>query len=417
MSIANILIIDYHSASNRGDAAILEGIIYALNLAFPDAKINIITQYPLAANLINGLKAYRNNVYPFTGWFTKKTVALVYLLICALLLRKTSFKMPLFDKIVEKLFLSPFLEADLIVSTGGSFLNDFYYPSNIARFWNLLFGKFLGKKVIICGQSIGPLSYKFLRLLSKFTFLKIDCIILRDKKSFDILNSIGVKENVYVLPDFAFLLPSALNEKKPLSFLRLESIPDINKNSLNVSISVRKWSYIKQNIYEKYIKTLVEYCEWLLQEKKANVFFISTCTSFCGYQIDDRFVAYDIISRLKDPKNVYVLCGEYTPYELRNLFSNMTFHVGTRMHSCILALLSGVPVIGIGYEFKTQELMKQLNFESFVLTMQDIDLEILKKMSNEILNNRENLTRHIERHINELQKSLLSIIEILQRIC
>jgi len=41
MTINNILITDYYSASNRGDAAILEGELAVFKERFPDADITV----------------------------------------------------------------------------------------------------------------------------------------------------------------------------------------------------------------------------------------------------------------------------------------------------------------------------------------------------------------------------------------
>ena len=51
--------------------------------------------------------------------------------------------------------------------------------------------------------------------------------------------------------------------------------------------------------------------------------------------------------------------------------------IGTRMHACILALLSGRPTINIAYEFKSQELFSEFGLKDYVIPIDEVEPELL----------------------------------------
>jgi len=404
MNLENILITDYHCASNRGDAAILEGVIFSLQKYFPDAKITVMTDYPISARIINQVNAVRQVMVPFRWTNIRKNIAGVYALIAAAVFSKLGITLPGMKNIRRK--LSPYLEADLIVSTGGSFLNDFYAPRNLGRLWGLLFAKLLGKTVVLYAQSIGPINRTPYRQIARYVLNRMDLIILRDSKSKEILKSIGVTNPpIYITADAAFNMP--LTDSKPMQLWRYEDVKPLDKVAgLKVSISVRRWHYYPTpNSHKQYVETMAALADWLIAEKNAQIFFISTCTGFAGYHTDDRVVAHEVINHMKclKKKNPVILYGEYTPQELSTIYGYMDLHIGTRMHSIIFAMLAKTPVLAIQYEFKTAELMKIFGLEDYLVNINNIKFEELKGKVEKALRNREQLKRQISSKLPEIR--------------
>ncbi|MEK6734458.1 MAG: polysaccharide pyruvyl transferase family protein, partial [Pseudomonadota bacterium] len=364
MKNIKILITDLHCSSNRGDAAILEGMLFSLKRYFPQAEFTLLSDFPIIANFFHEVKVFSQPFTFFSWGKIKEIIIMIYLLIGALCYR---YKIILPRFRLNKIL--PYLDADIIISKGGGFINDYYTPEILGRLWSLYFSKLLGKHVIIYAQSIGPLNKLFYRKISSHIFNKIDLIMLRDEQSQKILKSIGVtNKNIYVTADAAFAIP--LFEHKLMQELRSENIAWGDGNNLKISISARKWDYYTSlNGHRKYIDSLAALADWLVEQRNAHIFFISTCTSFGKYHHDDRLIAYDIVKQMRYYRRdkVKILFGEYLPQELSNIYKVMDLHIGTRMHSNILALLAGVPVVAIQYEFKTNELMKFIGLDKYVV--------------------------------------------------
>lgn len=401
----HILITDYHCASNRGDAAILEGVIASLMKYFPNAEITVITQYPNSARIVNEVRSIKTTMVPFRWTNFKKNIAGFYALVIAMFSRR-GITLSGMQIIKEKLLLEPYMEADLIVSTGGSFLNDFYIPGNLGRLWAFYFAKVLGKRICLYAQSIGPLNRIPYRWIARYVLNKIDLITLRDNKSKKVLESIGVnKPPIYVTADAAFTMP-IITKPKPIQLWRYEDNVPVNKAELKVSISVRKWPYYKApNGHRQYVTSIAALADWLVAEKNAQVVFISTCTGFSSYHVDDRIVAHEVIDYMKHCKrgNPVILYGEYTPQELSAMYGEMDLHIGTRMHSNILAMLAKTPVVAIAYEFKTKELMEAFGLGEYVVDINDIKVDDLKVKVAKALANREQIRNQINARLPEMR--------------
>lgn len=386
-----ILITDNYCSSNRGDAAILEGIVKSLKKYFPDSEVIVMSEYPESVRLINKLNAVKQKMISFEKAKIKKNVIALYLLICAFFNRK-GIELFKFKRIIKKLNLEPYIYSDLVVITGGGFINDFYSPTNWGRLWGMYFAKLLGKSVVIYGQSIGPLEKFFNRIVSKFVLNKIDVITLRDNKSKEILSNIGINRPIIkVTGDAAFAMP--VNNYKTLRKNCCDISPELklNGSDLKISISIREWRhYNDQDGHSKYLKSVAALVDWLIATKKAKVFFASTCTGFGGYHFDDRVVAYQVVDYIEGAswENPSILSGEYTPQELVWFYSKMNLHIGTRMHSNILAILAKTPVFAIAYEFKTNELMRFFGLENYVADINNMDGATLIEKADKALENR-----------------------------
>jgi len=400
----HILITDYHCASNRGDAAILEGIVASLQKYFPNAEITVLTEYPSAARLINNVNSVKQTIVPFRASNVKKNLAILYALIGASFIKR-GINLPGMEMILGRLSLDAYINADLVISTGGSFLNDFYAPGNLGRLLGLYFAKKLGKPVVLYAQSIGPLDRAPYRQIAQHVLNKVDLIILRDSRSKKILASMKVnKPPIYVTADAAFAMP--LVSPKPMQIWRHEASIPIEKKGLKVSISVRRWPhYLVVNGHKEYVAAIAALADWLIVDRDAQIVFISTCTGFAGYHTDDRVVAHEVIDRMVQckRKKPVIIYGEYTPQELSAMYGCMDLHIGTRMHSNILAMLAKTPVVAIAYEFKTKELMEAFGLGEYVVDINDIKVDDLKVKVAKALANREQIRNQINTRLPEMR--------------
>ncbi|WP_256686324.1 polysaccharide pyruvyl transferase family protein [Halococcus qingdaonensis] len=402
----NILITDYHCASNRGDAAILEGELVALREQFPDASITVATEYPHAARTINGVDAVKQRTTPFSRTAYKKNAAGAYLLATAPL-RRVGLKPPKAEAIDDWLELQPYHDADLVISTGGMFLTGNYFPDKYAVLWELLFAKALGKTVALYAQTIGPFENETVRSRACWVLNRVDLITTRDAESKSLLEDIGVTETpIEFTADAAFTMTDDPPEPKPIQRITENGPDKASSDALAVSISVRTWGYIdREGGQDAYERVIAETADWLIDEHDANVRFLSTCTGWAGYHTDDRIPALSIIDQMSHggSDRVSVDTQEYTTHELRDRYGQMDLHIGTRMHSNILAMLAETPVVAIAYEFKTKGLMRQFGLEDYLCDINAVDADSLTTMVDNAFSNRDELAEQIANQLPEQQ--------------
>ena len=81
--------------------------------------------------------------------------------------------------------------------------------------------------------------------------------------------------------------------------------------------------------------------------------------------------------------------------------------IGTRLHSCILALCANTPVLAIKYQgYKTEGVMAAAHLSEYVLDIYTVkDYEIIEKI-NHIISNLNELKLHINNKVTDINKQL-----------
>ena len=398
-----ILITNYHCASNRGDAAIMEGLISSLEDVFQSPEITIATEFPEASSIIHDTRCIKQKT-PFRAHEIKKNIARLYSLFGAFV-QKYGLNVPKFGKIIERMNLQPHLDSDLVIGTGGHYITDIYFPNKIGILWELYFAKMLGKPVVLVAQSAGPFEDEKYKEITRFVLNQIDIITTRDEQTKENLEKIGVTDTpIHFTADTAFFMD--LKKKSSIENNKFENIHINDSDGLSISISAREWPHIdRPEGQRKYVKSLSKVADWLISKKEAEIRFISTCTGFDGYHTDDRIIANRIIENMNNSDRAAILYGEYTPQELVNIYKEMDIHIGTRMHSNILAILGGTPIVPIQYQFKTRGLAKQFDIEEYLISIDEITYESLRENTKKALSNKSKLERDLEAKVLEIKEN------------
>jgi colanic acid/amylovoran biosynthesis protein len=293
------------------------------------------------------------------------------------------------------------LEADFVLVSGGGFLNDNYRPAIIGRLFEMLFAHALKKPVGIYSHSMGPFNSRFYRTMAKFVFCRMQIITLREKVSAKLVKDMDVDVPIAVVPDAAFAIPLG----DSYDGIVLEHLDGEEREM--VSISVREWDYYtKERGHKQYIDTMSKLADALV-ERGYRVIFCSTCSGFGGYARDDRITADEVIEGMKQKDEVLVIRDHLGPSNLIGIYSRMKFHIGTRMHSNIFALLGGTPVVAIGYEHKTMGMMEGLGMENLVFDINEFSHEDVLRKADDISRNYDDYKVNISRIITELRKEAM----------
>ena len=306
-----ILITDSFCSSNRGDAAILDGILRGVGSQLPDAEIQVVSHYPAVCERFHGLPALSDRdpvaVAAAVRW------------------------------------------ADLVVSCGGSFLNDIYGLNLHPRLATLALARRFDVPYVICAQSIGPLDRPLSRTAVREALDGAAWILTRDAASARLVRDLGVKAPISVGVD------AAVGPPRSISHEARDTVPVLG-------VTVRDWHFPGlSNPSERQAAVEMEVaqaCARWRSETQGIVRFFSNCTDFGGYHKDDRLAARRVAAQLDGAEVIEEVDLGFA--EVRAQIAGCDMLLGTRMHSLIFATTAGVPAVGVAYEFKTGEWLEQI---------------------------------------------------------
>lgn len=192
----------------------------------------------------------------------------------------------------------------------------------------------------------------------KLTASKVNMLTARDSLSFDNLNKAGIKENLYLIPDPAFVvspsqtvLPQDLEGKKFVG---------VNLSSLVTGKAGGKKGRAVLKAYEKMIGTI-------LSHEDLNILLIPHVMRGA-----DLKVLKLLFEKFKDTKRVFLISDEsLNGPQLKYIISKCEFFVGARTHSTIAAYSSCVPTLVLGYSIKSLGIAKDLfgSYEDYVVNL------------------------------------------------
>ncbi|MDQ0458001.1 polysaccharide pyruvyl transferase family protein [Rhizobium paknamense] len=371
---------------NTGDAAILLAIRHILKTAFGEnLHFYIFDSQPEVAARLYSRQAYPDLSfrrllsetmfkYSHAEKSVKDAIKPVYNRVIFELLKRGGSKAPLLGHLLsasEKEGLRNYEEADLVVTTGGTYLVETY---NIEKRLNQFeLDEILGKPPVFFTQSLGPFKKEENRRRLKTSFDKSPLILLRDAYSRDnIVDFVNDPSKCHVVADSVF----ALADQPRIESL-LASGPKAPTG--RVAVSVRHWDFVKGggNGMNRYIESIRRIVTDLVRQHGKQVVFLSTCQGVPEYGHDDSKTAKAIVAGLEADvaAEVSVDDGFHTPEQLMAKVKDLDFVVATRMHMMIMSLCVGTPVLPIAYEFKTKELSKRIGIDNLLLEIDTVTPE------------------------------------------
>jgi colanic acid/amylovoran biosynthesis protein len=370
---------------NGGDAAILISIIKILQSAFGnDVEFVIYDSQPETAKKYYPSFNLRQLIYDQSiGSVKIRLIGRIIKLISQWRLKTAAWCIQQNQHTLGQLLTSPkeytslqdYKNADLIVSTGGTYLVENYGLQ--PRFFDYQISLLFNKPLIFFTQSLGPFEQSNNRRILSSIFNRAALILLRDRQSAKHLEGLVTQQSkISVVADAAFALANVET---------LEAAKNIQGNIAphNIAISVRDWHYFKTVDPEigitRYIEALVALTRHLVEKYQANITYISSCQGIPEYWKDDSEFALNITSQLPPKIAQFVTVNRdfHEPETLVQLISEYDLVIATRLHMAILSLGAGVPVFPIIYEFKTEELFSKLGQQAWMIDIEDMDATIL----------------------------------------
>jgi colanic acid/amylovoran biosynthesis protein len=370
-----------YSSFNKGDAAMQISTAEQIRQTWPDSEIVISSPFPDIDESTYAkyklIKSSRRNI-PFSTLQVVRAKA--YSLFGRLGIK--------FAFLINNEELRHFQQADIIVDLSGDTLTEDYGPHvTYSHFLPIWLGLSFKKPVFVCAQSIGP--FKLTKGFSRHMLNKVTRITAREEITRKYLDGMGVR-NVETTADMAFLLQPA-GEERVVRIFKEEKITEANKPVLGVTISnlVAK-RFDAKNPNQDFISVTAKVLDRYITEQEANVFLLGHVTGPSDEK-DDRIVVRKIKQKMKRKESAFVFNGNYSPGELKGIIARCNFFMGSRMHSNIAALSSGVPTLAIGYSHKTQGIMSLFEMNKFVCDIDTLDSDALYESLLELGRNKKSL--------------------------
>ena len=407
--MATILIVNHGSRFNKGDIALLNSRIEALNQFIADTKFVVFTYHPEV-----DYHQYNVRMLDVIGRISlsprRFLKTLFYILRCEIwsILQKY-FGLNL--NILIKGRLQEYYNADVIISTGGDiFTEDYGLLSLFSHLSNLLPGILLNRPVVIYGESVGPFRNRLGKAIAKFIFNRVNLITLRDEISSMHLQELCITTPpIYLTADSAFLL--APPPRWRIDEILLEE--GINKNTPLIGMSVSKiisrydvTCEDTKEKYHKYVNLMAQVVDYLIEMFDATIIFVPHVMEPWGN--DDRVVAKDILDNVKYKHRVISIINEYTPEEFKGIIGECDLFIGARMHACISSTSMCVPTIALAYSHKTYGVIGgMLRQEKWICDISTIDFNSLIFKINEVWANREEIKKSLAERLKDVKEHAL----------
>lgn len=258
--------------------------------------------------------------------------------------------------------------ADLAIDIGGgdSFA-DIYGTGRLKRmFWLKTLTHLAGTPLVMAPQTIGPFDRTWSRRLARGTMRRCALVASRDRLSTEAARGLGVAA-VIEASDVALRLPGAPPPPRPAAApLRV---------GINVSGLLMAGGYTGRNEfgiaadYPTLMRDLIRHFQ--AHPAGCEVHLVPHVIVRAGpmQREDDAQACAGLAAEFPGT----VLAPAFaTPSEAKGYISGMDFFMGARMHACIAAFSSGVPVVPMAYSRKFAGMFGSLGYNATVdCTVQD----------------------------------------------
>ena len=251
-------------------------------------------------------------------------------------------------------FFSVIRSSDLVIDiSGGDSFTDIY---GRRRMFQVFLQKFLthaaGRPLVMAPQTIGPFTGRAGRFLAARTINRCAVVATRDDRSLAFARALGVTREIVEASDVALRLPYRRPDRPPGGPGRV---------GLNVSGLLMGGGYTGKNEfglkldYPGLIRGIVK---GFLSRGECELHLVGHVISTTGRE-DDYSACKALAAEF--PRAI-VAPAFATPSEAKSYIAGLDFFMGARMHACIAAFSSGVPVVPMAYSRKFEGLFASLGY-------------------------------------------------------
>ncbi|MFN4128289.1 MAG: polysaccharide pyruvyl transferase family protein [Paracoccaceae bacterium] len=271
-------------------------------------------------------------------------------------------------------FFATVRRSDLVIDIGaGDSFADIYGSGRLIRMFVMKFLTHLARTpLVVAPQTIGPFTKTWSKLLARLSLHLSAMVATRDAKSTAALRDLGYRGAVVEASDVALRLPYTAPP------LRADGPPRVG---INVSGLLMAGGYTGKNElgigldYPALIRNLVR----KFQTAGAEVHLVPHVIVRSGAMVKEDDYRASAALAAEFPGTVLAPAFE-SPSEAKSYIAGLDFFMGARMHACIAAFSSGVPVVPMAYSRKFEGLFGSLGYARTVDCTSESSLVIEEKI-------------------------------------
>jgi polysaccharide pyruvyl transferase WcaK-like protein len=363
-----VLLLDYWSDRNRGDAAMQIAMIRLLREELPGVTLSIMTAYGLnqwphplheldesgnlADEVVGGFQPtavhFESTPHEHGKWRKRAGKALNGLAGLALLpIWLVLGRLPLLDPILPrevKRSLRAMRSADLVIWNGRNFRSDAAWREPY-DFWDLLYNPMvafgLGKPVASVGASIWPVRNPLSRVFLREVLGRSYFVSLREQGSYDRAVTLlrDKPPHLALLPDLSLAVLTDDGASRPTT-------PSTLDRPRRIAVTLVDSMMSGEAGRKRYLAAVHDVLRDMLADDETEVIIVPQVT----YEARRLGHLAEAVMEGLDTSRVTVLPGRPTVQDLVRLYDGVDLLIATRMHSAIFALTRGIPVVTIPYD-------------------------------------------------------------------
>lgn len=427
-SSLKIVIVDYVSEKNRGDAAIHLGLIKILQKSYPNAVLAAVSvfganqfpemelEYDQSVNL--GIKIYGGLVptfYPATKNRVKPVMLFeiqnlfgLFFQLWLLIALKLKIPIRFLKHLMSKKYQMTFElieKSDLIVIRGRNYRDRKTAALEIFRMlskiYHLLLCSQLSKKMVLLGASVWEQKSNLADRLLGFAFKSCEFVTVREPGSFEVAKRIAHSYNFQepmLIPDLSF---AAFADCKDIIVNRA----DLSKGLYPavIGLTLHDWKPESLDLRNKYLESITGLAKFYSNLGSQVIIIPQVSVTW----EDNSKLVKELLLNVGTGR-IDVIRGDPSVRELLQLYSSLDLLVATRMHSAIFAAAVNTPIVAIAYDKGGKwNIIEELGYRDYLINYDDVTPEILIDKTALCWKNKSNLVFFaqgiVEKNINNVQ--------------
>lgn len=420
-----ILIPEDIPSSNKGEAALFEGIYNSLKV-WDAFELNLFSIHPdedqvaygNRVRIVDARGLIPGHMLDASGSLSRKLLNYVKFILLH------SFFIALWCCIRKKAWYvfrrylwRSYIESDIILMCHDSFYAPLYHG------FLLLMFKILLKPVVLYGSTIQPPDPKKSKLfiavrnfLNRVLLRHARLISARENLSYNYLKRLGIENKecrIESYPDFAFL-GSAASDGEVAKIMKEEGIPD-DRLLVGIAISQRELEHAFPELKdiserrERALQAVTAVVDHITGTLEATVIFVPHSIGSTP-KLDDRIVADWIYERAINKKKIIIVRNDYTASQLKGLAGRLHMTIGSRLHFNIDAVSMRVPSILITHkgEFRCHGIIGDMvGQKKYVFNIDDIRTDELISLLNDLWQNHDAVRQDLNDRMPLIEQRIL----------
>ncbi len=402
----NVLIVGGYARQNAGDAALLHATILYVERAFPGCRVEIAgmedpQRHPYFEGVQNlgSMRRYADDERVSHLRRTARralvlAVGMSWFIAPARWYRRPAAWLPA-EVSAE---LAAIERADLLVSlvVAGGYLQGAARPGLgprvIYQLLPLILAGRLGTPVVCAPQSYGPFDGKLVPWIVAKTLRRARLVLAREDISMAELTKLRLPTGVARRAvDSAFSLDPPRRTRADQHAWRASH--GVGAADALVGVTVRRCLPAGQQAsLEAELAAFVDQ----VHELPGHRVVIFPLATAADRQDDDRIASRSVARLCRGQTRPILLETEADFRDAASFIADLDYLVGNRFHSVIFALTAHVPCIAIGYEHKTQGIMRDLSLDGWMLPARDLSAASLYALFEKLVRSRSHYRAHLD---------------------